>query len=271
MAVSGFPFPAFREAREEHHMQGLESAIAGLGTDSFRQHLLAYANTLATVDHVAIIRFERSSQARIITSATRHAVRIDGMHVKDAYERRFYRHDPNLSAWRLADTDQVADVRRLRPDQLGDDNYRFHCFQRPGLIDRLSIVAPASSHLYCINLYRCKGTGSFSEAELLAFRDRAPLLAALSVKHDQVTYRNPAEQDREARVRDLEMRLVTIQRRLTGREAEVAARIVIGMTSEAIALELGLSVGSVITYRRRAYAKLGIARQNELFALCYYG
>ncbi len=252
-------------------MQGLERVITGLGTECFRLNFLNFANTLATVDHAAIIRFERSSQARIITSATRNAVRIDGLHVKDAYERRFYRYDPNLLAWRTGGTGVVLDVRRLRPDQLCDDNYRFHCFQRPGLVDRLSIVTPAGSHLYCINLYRCKSSGSFSEAEMLAVRNHAMLLAALSVKHDQVTYRNPAEQNQDARVRDLEMRLVTIQRRLTRREMEIAARIVIGMTSEAIALELGISVSSVITYRRRAYAKLGIARQNELFALCYYG
>ncbi len=48
------------------------------------------------------------------------------------------------------------------------------------------------------------------------------------------------------------------------RETEVCAAIVQGMTSEAIALKLGISVNTVLTYRKRAYMRLGISCQNEL-------
>jgi DNA-binding CsgD family transcriptional regulator len=40
-----------------------------------------------------------------------------------------------------------------------------------------------------------------------------------------------------------------------------------GYSNEAIALDLDLSFHSVRTYRRRAYLKLGITSQNELFSL----
>ena len=56
--------------------------------------------------------------------------------------------------------------------------------------------------------------------------------------------------------------------RLTAREAEVCERILIGYTSTGISLDLDIKPSSVNTYRRRAYEKLGIATQNELFALC---
>jgi len=49
-------------------------------------------------------------------------------------------------------------------------------------------------------------------------------------------------------------------------ERPVCARIVTGHSNEAIALDLGLSFHSVRTYRRRAYAKLNVTSQNELFA-----
>jgi DNA-binding CsgD family transcriptional regulator len=54
---------------------------------------------------------------------------------------------------------------------------------------------------------------------------------------------------------------------LSSREAAVCARIVTGYSNEAIALDLDLSFHSVRTYRRRAYAKLQVTSQNELFAL----
>jgi len=49
-------------------------------------------------------------------------------------------------------------------------------------------------------------------------------------------------------------------------EAAVCARIVTGYSNEAIALDLGISFHSVRTYRKRAYAKLNVTSQNELFA-----
>jgi DNA-binding CsgD family transcriptional regulator len=40
-----------------------------------------------------------------------------------------------------------------------------------------------------------------------------------------------------------------------------------GLSSEAIAGRLAISLNSVLTYRRRAYQRLGITSQNELFSL----
>ncbi len=37
--------------------------------------------------------------------------------------------------------------------------------------------------------------------------------------------------------------------------------------SQTIAVDLGVSTHSVVTYRRRAFEKLGIATQKELFSL----
>ena len=252
-------------------MGELEQAIAGLGTNRFRDGLLAYANAIARVDHVALIRFDQASRARIVASATRAGARIRGDGVQRAYEHCFYRSDPNQDAWRGNRSDTGTGFRRLVPRRLSDADYRLHCFDSARLIDRLSVIASAEGFHYCVNLYRCADTGPFADDEAAAFRDDAALLAALSVKHDRLTCRGPAAPDRAARLSDLMAKLSAIQRRLTRRELEVGARIVIGMGSEAIALELGLSQNSVATYRKRAYDKLGIACQNELFALCYFG
>lgn len=252
-------------------MGTLEQAIAGLGTDRFRDGLLAYANSIATVDHVALIRFDQVSRARIVASATRAGARIKGDGVQRAYERCFYRSDPNQAVWRESAPDAGTGFRRLVPRRLSDADYRLHCFDTARLIDRLSVIASAEGFHYCVNLYRCADTGPFATDEAEAFRDGGALLAALSVKHDRLANRGPTAPDRTARLADLMTRLSAIQRRLTRRELEVGARIVIGMGSEAIALELGLSQNSVATYRKRAYGKLGIACQNELFALCYFG
>jgi len=54
---------------------------------------------------------------------------------------------------------------------------------------------------------------------------------------------------------------------LTRREREVCARAAVGMTVEATALDLGISRTTVLTYRQRAYARLGVTSPIELRAL----
>jgi len=51
---------------------------------------------------------------------------------------------------------------------------------------------------------------------------------------------------------------------LSDRERQVCALIALGVTSEGIGLRLAIGLNTVLTYRKRAYARLGISSQNEL-------
>ena len=53
---------------------------------------------------------------------------------------------------------------------------------------------------------------------------------------------------------------------LSPREAEVCAGIILGYTTVGISLNCGISINTVATHRKRAYRKLGISSQNELFS-----
>ena len=98
----------------------------------------------------------------------------------------------------------------------------------------------------------------------LSFMETEPTQTELEVMmHVELTGRN--------RVQILRRALAARALPLTDREQDVCARIVAGYSSEAIALDLGLAASSVATYRKRAYAKLGICSQHDLFALCWGG
>lgn len=62
-------------------------------------------------------------------------------------------------------------------------------------------------------------------------------------------------------------RLKTAAPQLSPREVEVCIRIMLGITSEGIGIDLGISRNTVLTYRKRAYARLNISSQNQLFRL----
>lgn len=58
--------------------------------------------------------------------------------------------------------------------------------------------------------------------------------------------------------------LETRARDFPKREAQVAARILYGMTCEGIGLDLGIAYETVITYKKRIFQRLGIASFREL-------
>ena len=86
---------------------------------------------------------------------------------------------------------------------------------------------------------------------------------ALLAKHD--TQRLAIDRSSDADV--FTRRLRQIMPQLARRELDVCVGIMRGKSSEAIALALGISVNTVLTYRKRAYTRLGITSHNELMRL----
>ena|ERR1700722_11823487 len=72
--------------------------------------------------------------------------------------------------------------------------------------------------------------------------------------------------DRERLYRDVCDVLFNSGHGLTPREAEVCASIVLGSKVAGTSCNLNISTHTVTTHRKRAYSKLGIGSQNELFA-----
>ena len=113
-----------------------------------------------------------------------------------------------------------------------------------------------------------RGAGSgFNEAELKRLSRSADLLMAFVVRHAELN--PPAARPAQGLSPEQAVALVrALGANLPRREIEVCARILRGLTMEAVALDLGIGVNSAITYKRRAYARLGITGTAELFARC---
>jgi DNA-binding CsgD family transcriptional regulator len=62
-------------------------------------------------------------------------------------------------------------------------------------------------------------------------------------------------------------KLYALNAGLTRRELSVCALALVGMTIEGSALELNVKKSTIITYRKRAYERLGISSLNELFSI----
>ncbi len=245
-------------------MNGLEHVVTALGGDDFAATLLASLNILTPVDHCALIRFEPNQGARLLASASRAGLAMADA-VQQDYLREFQQIDPNRRLFGPAASGHVQ-TSRLPREQVPNLRYRSRCYDGPGLVDRFSVVAGTPDAWYCLNLFRSSAHGAFLPGDGQALHQRASLLAALAIKHAGLCH-CAAPANRLQRMAELELRLQVRHPGLTPRERQVLVRIVTGLASGGIALDLGLKLNSVLTYRKRAYARLGISSQNQLFAL----
>jgi len=230
-------------------------------------------NAISHVDHFSLVNLGHGEQAELVASAS-----LPGEHAtpmaQNAYIERYHHIDPNRKVLQARPAQQSSQlgkscmIARLERDQIKDHGYRQTCYIRPGLLDRYSIVVRDSARLHCLNLYRFKTSGHFRNHELKQLGRFAPILAALTAKQSMLVGTGGVKARVDQTREQVAQRLRALQIGLSKREIEVTTGILCGLTSEAIALDLGISLNTVLTYRKRAYAKAGVSSQNALFARC---
>lgn len=240
----------------------LAPAVQALGTAAFAPELLATLNREIVADHLSLMRFEDRQRPPVIESAVwrggEHVARVQ----RD-YLAGLYRHDPSL---KFAGPGPA--LLRLHREEISAPEYREACYLRSGLLERLTIATAERGRLVALNLYRREQSGPFTRREVETVEPLVPVLAALAAKHVGMLGTLLRSRSRSDRAGVLSARLHALDGSLTRRELDVLVRILLGMTTEGIALDLRISMNTVLTYRKRAYQRLGISSQSELFSLC---
>ncbi|MDA5194813.1 helix-turn-helix transcriptional regulator [Govanella unica] len=241
----------------------LANVTEALGLPAFEDRLLGFLNRLLPVDHVAVFTFDPGGKAgHLFTSSRLDAAAVQTL--TDAYMGGGYAEDPNLPI-----------MQTLKPGELIDHGmegayapaYREQFFGKSGLIDKASTSATAGSGTVYCNFYRLQDSGRFSPEDWEQLRALLPLVTNLIAAHRRLLPQAQS-QNVQSVVHSIISRAAPPFDKLTNREREVCARVLLGYSSEAIALDLGIAASSVTTYRKRAYEKLGITGQSELFSLC---
>lgn len=122
------------------------------------------------------------------------------------------------------------------------------------------LVAGEAAAVYAIHASRDHGLGGFPADELQRWAKAAVVLR-------QLMLHRPASRPPTTRCQRIERAAARLQEhapKLSPRESQVVARIACGLTNDGISADLGISPATVLTLRRRAYAKLGIRRCVEL-------
>lgn len=179
-----------------------------------------------------------------------------------AYNKMYQLTDPVCDAYRAAPSISDMALLRIRPSDIAMPGFRRRFFVDAGIVERVSVIQRGAGEWRVINVARHESDGYFSDEELGALIALSSLVLPMLPLNRKG---NPKAS--QLTVAQLEDRFETRFANLTVRERQVCARAAIGMSVEATALDLDIAKTSVLTYRRRAYQRLGVTSPFELCSL----
>lgn len=254
-------------------LKSVADVAQAIGQSSFEQRLFELLNRVLHIDHCVVFTFTPLEGPGHLF--TRSKMPDDeAQELARDYVAKYYRRDPHFAEASAAGGEPETRPFHPRLAEEYDADYRDHFFLQHDLVDKISTIGRVDEgNVYC-NFWRMGDSGPYSKREEKLLASVLPLLTSLISAHfrlvkstaDTLTADAPAAA--RSLIHSVISRRVEPFNRLTGREAEICERILVGYTSLGISLDLGIAISSVNTYRRRAYEKLGIAAQNELFSLC---
>ena len=236
--------------------------IADVGSPDFETSFFQIAREATACEHLtAFVSSDRSLARRLL--AVNRGPKPVARTIADKYLKHYWHHDPANQICSSNAPQSCELAVRVYCNDIDHDAYRSDCYSSVDLVDRLSIIRRRSDETIRLNLYRSARRGRFAAGEIAAVLENADVIFALLTRHDAQRQAVSEAGRLEAAAR----RLSRLAPGLTAREREVCLGIMQGRSSEAIALSLGISINTVLTYRKRAYARLGISSHNELMRL----
>ena len=240
-------------------VNGLSTAIKAVGTDAFASSFADLMFNSFKVSEYLVFQRSGSNQAPLIlfsngtddTSESRARSYCNG----------FFRLDPIYSVLDEDSPDGTYAL-RVRCDEIRNAAFRNTCYTQPGIVEKLTLASKVDGEIIAISLFCRETDGGFDASQVAELSHFGNLLLPIIDLH----FRLLGNTDRQKRISADEMESCVEKAfpELTKREVSVCARTILGVTAEGIALDLGIKQTSVLTYRRRAYARLNINSINQL-------
>ncbi len=228
-------------------MTALATALSALGEADFPAAFSDFCHTATGADLCVVYAVEDGAPVGNVLRGGSLAGPAVTARI-ERYLREAWRDDPCRGAL-AGSADAVA---RLSPRRMHARAYRRFFYDGLDIGERLALSTVACGGRYHINLYRRGET--FAEGASGWLGDQAPVLGALVDRHRALRRGDPFAIARET----------MSQRGLSPREIDVCLMILDDVPELYIADQLDLSLHTIVTYRRRAYLKLGVTSRAAL-------
>ncbi|MFM0082505.1 helix-turn-helix transcriptional regulator [Paraburkholderia sediminicola] len=231
--------------------------------DALAASILKTVGDTLPVSQCTIFAYEFDARPRTVSAADHRGGRFL-RDVADRYATHFYALDGNRAIVGRPQAHEALVLHQQQSEEIENEAYRAACYAQPNVSDRLSLLLqPMESVWLSINLYRDSAYGMFQPGELEHVESMAHLFAHTAKSHYALY-----GQHQQGTAAAMLARVRRACPALTPRELDVLRGTLEGASATEIAEQMGVKATSVITYQKRAYARLGISSQRQLFALC---
>jgi DNA-binding CsgD family transcriptional regulator len=252
--------------------------ISSIGLPSFGAHYFDLFCAGMGVDQCTVFAFRGSQPPDpLVLEGKSLKMRQVAHALATEYMAGAFTQDPNVH--RQAKL-SVPTVRCLSAEEVPDRKYRLRFYDRPCLAHELVLLGQTDDILYYSSFYRSDRRTPFQSTDVQLMSGMASLALRTLHRHLEllggVGLQNwktatpgtdsGGRHRRQEMAAHLQNVLLAEPYDLSPREAEVCAGIILGYTTLGISLNFGISVNTVATHRKRAYRKLGVSSQNELFS-----
>lgn len=242
----------------EPAVNAVADLVNAIGTDRFGASLLTHLNEICGADYCAVFRVGAAGPNAIATGSrdgSAQALERATQYV----ERGVWSTDPSIQHARKQLSGKPPMLMKMDVSGLARPEDCEVIW--PRIRDRMVVAGRSGAHTFSLSVLR-EGRGGFTPAQVERIGASAELLISVVAKHGQVL---PS-----SRLSGVISSLANIEAciegdsRLTRREGQVCARILYGLTTTGIALDLGISNETVKTLRKLAYRRLHIGSEREL-------
>lgn len=243
-------------------IDSLPQALDEIGRQRFAPTLLAHLNAEIGAAHCVLFRFEEND-LEVLGFASTNGSQIAGSN-SARYRKDFWKRDSIYRDLKAKISGYRSQVACVAAEQVSDPEFRHELFVRQRLAGRAMLVGERNNKLYGVSLFRDESAGFYSQPERDAIQSLADVLISCVAKHHDLLARDTGVSALFSSVGELSSRFAAIPSSLSKRECEVCARIVYGMSMKEIARDLGISSETGVTYRKRAFLRLGVVNRAEL-------
>lgn len=232
-------------------LEFVAKCISAIGREDFTEHFLEFVLLIGAAQ-VTAFSYETGTANCLLSrnflsdekAGTLAAAYVDGWFREDPLFKR-------AMAMQEGETAVVA-LEALLPEL--DERYLSMFFGAPGFRTKTAILVAEGPRRMTLNLYFPQGSAPLSSPAFEAIPNELyQLIGKLLAAHFE-------------RLKPPEFPLPLAV--LSERERQVCLGMLSGKKAEAIAEDIGVSANSVVTYRQRAYQKLGISSRGQLFSIC---
>lgn len=248
------------------------TVISALGSDAFSHAFFRYFAHELDVDHCTVFAFDHAGKCPqvVVAESLDLLMRQRVQKTADRYIATSFQYDPNVN--RLLQEPEQERLYALRPEEIPNRQFRYQYYESQDIKHEAVALTRLAGQPCYISFYRSSGRAPIGSREIDIIGTRMQLATSLLQKHLEIKHMRsrPAPRSAEETLPELKLALLNGGYKLSDREAEICAGIILGFTILGISLRLNITVNTVATHRKRAYAKLGISSQNELFSRYFY-